>query len=169
MHGGSVSVQSAGLGHGSEFTVRLPLAAMDSRFDRAEKRAPAEKALAKRRILIVDDNRDGAETLAMLLNFLGSDVRVAYDGPSALETMNAYRPDVVLLDIGMPGMDGYEVAGRVRRDPKLQHLTLIALTGWGQEEDRRRCRQVGIDHHMIKPLDLDALQTLLSTIPPAPR
>jgi CheY-like chemotaxis protein len=101
----------------------------------------------------------------MLLNFMGSDVRVAFNGPTALETMAAYRPDVVLLDIGMPGMDGYEVAGRVRRDPDLQNLTLIALTGWGQEEDRRRCRQVGFDHHLIKPLDLDALQSLLTSLP----
>jgi CheY-like chemotaxis protein len=98
----------------------------------------------------------------MLLNLMGSDVRVAHDGPAALEAMSSYQPAVVLLDIGMPGMDGYEVARRARRQPRLKDMTLIALTGWGQEEDRRRCREAGFDHHLVKPVDLEALQALLA-------
>jgi CheY-like chemotaxis protein len=120
------------------------------------------KALLKCRILVVDDSRDEAESLAMLLNLMGSDVRVAHDGPAALEAMSSYQPAVVLLDIGMPGMDGYEVARRARRQPGLKDVTLIALTGWGQEEDRRRCREAGFDHHLVKPVDLEALQALLA-------
>jgi signal transduction histidine kinase len=166
MHGGKVQAYSPGVGKGSEFTVRLPLAASPSPHSTPTLEQNAGgRALSKRRILIVDDNRDGAESLAMLLNFMGSDVRVALSGPAALEIMASYKPNVVLLDIGMPGMDGYEVANQVRQHPQLKDVILIALTGWSQEEDRRRCRKAGFDHHMIKPVDFDALQALLVSLP----
>jgi CheY-like chemotaxis protein/two-component sensor histidine kinase len=167
MHSGKVQAYSAGIGRGSEFTVRLPLAPSPSARTKPsrDESVAASRSLSKRRILIVDDNRDGAESLAMLLNFMGSDVRVALSGPAALEIMTSYKPNVVLLDIGMPGMDGYEVANQVRQHPQLKDVTLIALTGWSQEEDRRRCRKAGFDHHMIKPVDFDALQALLVSLP----
>jgi PAS domain S-box-containing protein len=165
MHGGSAHAHSAGPGQGSEFTVRLPLAPALPRGPQGRGQpvdGSLSKALLKCRILVVDDSRDEAESLAMLLNLMGSDVRVAHDGPAALEAMSSYQPAVVLLDIGMPGMDGYEVARRARRQPGLKDVTLIALTGWGQEEDRRRCREAGFDHHLVKPVDLEALQALLA-------
>ncbi len=165
MHGGSVEARSDGRGKGSEFVVRLPLAAAPRR---AGAPAPEEEGpsavLVLRRVLVVDDNRDAAESLAMLLKLLGSEVHVAYDGPGALEALRTYRPSVVLLDIGMPGMDGHEVARRIRRQPELQDVTLIALTGWGQEEDRRRSQEAGFDYHLIKPVDVGALETLLSSL-----
>jgi CheY-like chemotaxis protein len=101
----------------------------------------------------------------MLLKFLGAEVSTAHDGPAALEALKTYRPSVVLLDIGMPGMDGFEVARRARERPEGRDATLVALTGWGQEEDRRRSREAGIDHHLVKPVDLGALQALLASLP----
>jgi CheY-like chemotaxis protein len=109
----------------------------------------------------VDDNRDAASSLGLLLKLLGAEVRVVNDGPTALEALSSYRPTVVLLDIGMPGMDGYEVARQIRAQPQWRDLTLIALTGWGQEDDRERSRQAGFDHHLIKPADMTALKSLL--------
>jgi CheY-like chemotaxis protein len=117
----------------------------------------------------VDDSRDAADSLGMLLKYLGADVQVVYDGPSALKALALYRPAVVLLDIGMPGMDGYELAQRIRQEPAWQKLVLIALTGWGLEEDRRRSRAAGIDHHLVKPVDADALQGLLASLQTEPR
>jgi signal transduction histidine kinase len=164
MHGGTVEARSDGPGRGSEFVVRLPLA--------AGRLAPHERdgdgrpaAVAPRRILVVDDNHDAADSLGMLLKFLGADVRTANDGPAALEAFKTYRPSVVLLDIGLPGMDGYEVARQARQQPESEDVTLIALTGWGQEEDRRRSREAGIDHHLIKPVDLGVLERLLANLP----
>ncbi len=116
---------------------------------------------ARRRILVVDDNVDSAESLAMMLKLLGNEVRTAHDGPSALAVAAAFLPDVVLLDIGMPGMDGLEVARRLRQMPSLRKAVLIAQTGWGQEEDRRRSVQAGFDHHLTKPVDAAALQVFL--------
>lgn len=109
------------------------------------------------RILVVDDSKDGADSLRMVLQILGADPRVAYDGRSALETIRSFRPAVVLLDIGMPDMDGHEVARRVRADPELAAVRLIALTGWGTEEDRRRSAESGFDEHWVKPVDPDKL------------
>jgi CheY-like chemotaxis protein len=165
MHGGSVEARSDGPGRGSEFTVRLPLARSDVR--RASENdgvAKSSAALAGRRILVVDDNRDAADSLAMLLRFMGAEVLTAYDGPSALEVVRVHRPAVVFLDLGMPGMDGYAVAAQVRREPQYQDVTLIALTGWGQEEDRRRSREAGFDDHLTKPPDIGALEQLLSPL-----
>jgi CheY-like chemotaxis protein len=137
MHGGSVEASSDGPGKGSEFIVRLPLAR--GRRDRFEpnRREGQMMAMSSRRILVVDDHRDSADSLGMLLKFLGADVCIANDGLAALEALKIYRPSVVFLDIGMPGMDGYEIARQARQQPEGRDVTLVALTGWGQEEDRR--------------------------------
>ncbi len=165
MHGGSVRADSAGLGKGSEFVVRLPLAtgAPDEPPGLREggQGSPAVRPPGCR-LLVVDDNRDAAESLALLLGLLGHEVRIAHDGPGALELARGFRPQVVLLDIGMPGMDGYEVARRLRQEPGLENVRLAALTGWGQPEDRRRSAEAGFDHHLVKPVDPDALTKVLA-------
>ena len=119
----------------------------------------------RKRILVVDDNRDAADSLAMLLRTLGAEVQVAYDGLEGLKAFQAHEPAVVLLDIGMPGMDGYEVVRRLRDRSKGKHVPIVALSGWGQEDDRRRAREAGFDHHLVKPANIDALQGLLSSLP----
>ena len=165
MHGGRLEARSDGPGQGSEFTVRLPLALGDKAAeDRPGAATRSAVGLCPRRILVVDDNHDAADSLGMVLKFLGADTRVVYDGPSALAAIRSYRPTVVLLDIGMPGMDGHEVARRVRQEPELRNVVLIALTGWGQEEDRRRSRAAGFDHHLVKPVEAAALQALLTSL-----
>jgi len=123
---------------------------------------PLVEPLPARRILIVDDSRDGGESLAMLLRVLGAEISLAHSGRQALELVDSFKPDVVLLDIGMPGMDGYEVARRIRSNPDNRHISLIALTGWGQDEDRRRSVAAGFDHHLVKPADIDQLRQLLT-------
>ena len=165
MHGGTVHANSAGLGHGTEFVVRLPLAA---RGRAAEELGPPLRRLAAIsgcRILVVDDHHDSANSLGALLKLSGANVRTAYDGETALEAIESYRPRVVFLDIGMPGMDGYEVARKARAESEGRDLTLIALTGWGQEERVRRSKDAGIDHHLVKPVDYNALIDLLSSLP----
>jgi signal transduction histidine kinase len=159
MHGGTVEARSDGPGLGSEFIVRLPLL-VDSHTAAIPVR-PIEP-LPARRILIVDDSRDGGESLAMLLRVLGAEVSLAHSGRKALELVDEYRPDVVLLDIGMPGMDGYEVARRIRANPANRHISLIALTGWGQDEDRKRSVAAGFNHHLVKPADIEQLRQLLT-------
>lgn len=166
MHGGSVEARSAGLGRGSEFLVRLPLAEArtepQSAVCPARGKASVPPAL---RILIVDDNEDSADSMAQLLSALGAEVKVAYGGHSALELLPVHRPSVVLLDLGMPDLDGHEVARQVRLDPELRDVTLIALTGWGQEETRRRTKEAGFDHHLVKPVEFEALLALLASLP----
>jgi CheY-like chemotaxis protein len=124
---------------------------------------PAERAV---HVLLVDDNVDATESLAMLLRLWGHEVAVAHDGPGALRAAEAHRPGVALLDIGLPGMDGYELARQLRRRPGLERTVLVALTGWGQEEDRRRSQEAGFDHHLVKPVELSDLQALLAQAPP---
>ena len=119
-------------------------------------------ATPKHRIVVVDDNLDAAESLALLLTLDGHDVRVAHDGAAALVAVEADPPDLVFLDIGMPVMNGYEVAQRLRQWPGLQNLLLVAMTGWGQEEDRRRSQEAGFDHHLVKPVEPDALRKVLA-------
>ena len=162
MHGGTVVAHSDGAGQGSEFVVRLPLAAEPR--SAAPDTDPAQTTLPPTRILVVDDNRDAADSLGMLLQCLGADVRVAHDGVEALNAVATYQPAVVLLDIGMPGMDGYEVARRIRHSFPERRTPLVALTGWGQEEDRRRARDAGFDHHLIKPAAMETLQALLASL-----
>jgi PAS domain S-box-containing protein len=167
LHGGSIEARSAGLGQGSEFIVRLPLLPADAAGSTVEPSRPASR-IAGQRILVVDDNIDAAESLGALLRCLGAEVMIVHDGPAALEVLQTQKPATVVLDIGMPGMDGYELARRVRATPLGTDLTLIALTGWGNDEDRRRSREAGIDHHLVKPVDLHVLQNLLAaSSPPA--
>lgn len=166
LHGGGVEALSAGLGQGSEFIVRLPLAEARSAEGAVSQPGPLRSLP---RILVVDDNHDAADSLGMLLRFLGAETHVVYDGPAALAALQVFQPAVVLLDLGMPGMDGYEVAQQIRQQPRFQAVKLIALTGWGQAEDRRRTRTVGFDHHLTKPADLDALQTLLASLEGGPQ
>ncbi len=115
-------------------------------------------------MLVVDDNQDAANSLAMLLRLKGHEVRVVHNGPAALELVGEYRPEQVFLDIGMPGMDGYEVARRLRQFPGLEKIRLAAITGWGQQEDRRRTAEAGFDHHLVKPVELSALEGLLAEL-----
>ena len=118
----------------------------------------------KRRLLVVDDNKDAAESMSMLLEMWGHEVAFAYDGPSALETAQRWQPEAVFLDIGLPGMDGYEVAERLRELPQAKDAVLIAITGYGQEDDRRRSRRAGINHHLVKPVAPDALRSLIESL-----
>ena len=170
MHGGEVQAHSDGPGKGSEFIVRLPRQTRDSAAAAAQSHAvdPAAVVLpttTARRILVADDNHDALESLAQLLQLSGHEIHKAVDGVEALEAATRVRPDLVLLDIGMPGMDGYEVARRIRSQPWGRDATLIALTGWGQESDRRRSREAGFDSHCIKPLDVQRLFSLLDSLP----
>ena len=121
-------------------------------------------ATPKRRLLVVDDNRDAAESMSMLLELWGHDVAYAYDGPSALETAEQWHPQAVFLDIGLPGMDGYEVAEKLRELPHARDAVLIAITGYGQEDDRVRSQRAGIDHHLVKPVAPDALRNLIDSL-----
>ena len=159
MHGGTVEARSDGPGLGSEFIVRLPMLKEKALPLEAGRRVPP---LPPRRILIVDDSRDGGESLATLLRVLGADVALAHSGRSALERVTTFRPHVVLLDIGMPGMDGYEVARRIRANPANRGISLIALTGWGQDEDRQRSTAAGFNHHLVKPANIEQLRQLLA-------
>jgi signal transduction histidine kinase len=170
MHGGTVTAYSKGPGHGSEFLIRLPLRVRVYREAAAAlgtATVPHRDGVARKghRILLADDNRDALDSLATLLQCDGHEVHTAADGAEALEVAAECHPDVVLLDIGMPKLDGYEVARRIRAEPWGKATILIALTGWGQDEDRRRSREVGFDSHLVKPLDPEALSTLLARLP----
>jgi CheY-like chemotaxis protein len=162
-HGGTVAVHSEGRGLGSAFEVCLPLADSPSAGRHAR---PAEPGVtvARRRVLVVDDNRDAADSIAMVLTTLGADVRVAYDGIAGLERVERDSPDIAFLDIGMPGMDGHELARRIRERPG-PGPTLVALTGWGQQAERDATRCSGFDHHLIKPVRIEVLQELLNATP----
>lgn len=165
LHGGSVVARSEGQGKGSEFIVRLPIGDETT----AEKRAPVEWDVFQAppetyRILIADDNRDGADSLAMLLQSMGHQVETAYAGDQAVELAKRFRPQVVLLDIGMPKLDGYEASRRIREQEGGRGVVLIALTGWGQEEDRRRTREAGFDLHLVKPVDYGELVKALGAM-----
>jgi PAS domain S-box-containing protein len=163
LHGGTVEAQSEGPGRGSEFLVRLP-ATTDAQGGerRGASGALPEAELPRLRVLVVDDNQDAADSLALLLQLAGQEVRVAYDGQAALALAPEFRPAMAFLDIGMPGMDGYEVGRRLRQLPGMEALVLVALTGWGQEEDRRRSKEAGFDHHLVKPAEADELNRLLA-------
>ena len=158
LHGGSIEAMSPGSGLGSRFTVRLPLPT-------APVSTPVPKPAAispvpPRRVLVVDDNVDAATSLAELLRHRGHEVRAVFDGPEALEEAARFTPDAVVLDIGLPGMDGYETARRLRQLPGGRHMMIVAVTGWGQDEDRRRSKEAGFDHHLVKPAHPDAIEQL---------
>ena len=162
MHEGTVEARSEGTGHGSEFTVRLPIA--ESATAEPPPATRPEPTAAARRILIVDDDEDGAESLAMLLAFGGHDTHQAHDGLQAIEAAERLRPDVILLDIGLPVLNGYEVCRRIRREAWGKNIVMVALTGWGQDEDRHRSSEAGFDAHMVKPVDHDVLLKLLESL-----
>jgi CheY-like chemotaxis protein len=163
MHGGTVTCHGEGLGRGSEFVVRLPMADAPVVADPPPLAgSPRERDRSRSlRVLVIDDNVQSAASLALIVKLWGHDTRVVHGGPEALDVAGAYRPEVVLLDIGLPGMDGYTVARHLRATPGLDGALLVAITGYGREEDRQRSRDAGFDHHLVKPLDLDALQSLL--------
>jgi CheY-like chemotaxis protein len=164
MQGGSVSVRSDGQDQGSEFTVRLPAAppkeaaaALPLARDRPQQPPPLDTS-----ILVVDDNHDAAESMAVLLRMEGYPVHIAYDGPTALQAVESLRPRAVLLDLGLPGIDGFQVAERIRSMPDGARILLIAISGYGQDEHRRRARQTGFDQHFVKPIDPIAITELLA-------
>ncbi|MFO0877464.1 MAG: PAS domain S-box protein [Gemmataceae bacterium] len=164
MHGGTVEARSDGPGHGAEFVVRLPTieetvaAASDPPDDPAARKSSL-------RILVVDDNRDGADSLSMMLRILGNETHTAYDGQEGVEKAERVRPHVILFDIGLPRLNGYEACRHIRRQVWGKSIVLLALTGWGQDEDRRRSQEAGFDHHLVKPVDPEMLLTLLAELP----
>ncbi len=160
MHGGSVDVKSDGHSMGSEFIVHLPvvLSVVHSQNDHGEPTQPSSRC----RILVADDNRDAAMSLAMMLNLMGNDAKTAHDGLEALDVAAAFRPELILLDIGMPRLNGYDTARQIREQPWGKSIVLVALTGWGQEEDRRKSQDAGFDFHMVKPIEPAALEKLLT-------
>ena len=163
LHGGSVEAHSV-LGQGSEFVVRLPVVqptlptVSSPVLDTAQ---PPDKASTGCRVLVVDDNVDAAQSLARLLEMTGHEYRLAYDGPSALEAVMEYRPDVVLLDIGLPGLDGFEVAQKIRQQAALCKIVLVALTGYGQDADRQLSQDAGFDYHLVKPARFSEIEKIL--------
>ena len=161
LHGGTVLARSEGPGRGSEFVVRLPLDLKHRNPSDQSQVVPANP-LVSRRILVVDDQVDAARMLARLLKAQGHEVRVASEGVTAIEAIEADRPEVILLDIGLPGMDGYEVARRLRALPGMDQVILIALTGYGQESDIRLAHEAGFNHHLVKPTDLESIENLLA-------
>ncbi len=170
LHGGTVQATSEGANRGSQFVIRLPAldpaAALDSK-TRPQSRDAAHSHA--RRILVVDDYPRVAESLMKMLALAGHDVRIALDGPTAVEEASSFRPEFIVLDIGLPGMDGYEVARQIRNDPASRQATLIAVTGYGKKEDQLRAYQAGFDHHLTKPVDCAVLLQLIGAKGASPR
>jgi CheY-like chemotaxis protein len=168
MHGGTITAESAGPGLGSTFTVRLP-ALLIPENERVERLAQGERPASKRRrVLVADDNLDAAESLAMLLTMMGHEVRAAHDGAQAVDQAEKFRPDLIFMDVGMPKLDGLEAAAQIRRMAWGAGPVIVALTGWGQEADRKRSKEAGCDEHLVKPLDFDRLSALLAELAAAP-
>ncbi len=164
MHGGTVTARSDGQGRGSEFAVTLPALAADPAGGTTEAGDAPDRAVSRRRVLVVDDNRDGAESLAVMLGLLGDEVTLAHDGLEAVERAQAFRPGVILMDVGMPRLDGLEATRRIRSEPWGRGMTIVALTGWGQAADRERSRAAGCDGHLVKPVNLPDLEGLLAVL-----
>jgi signal transduction histidine kinase/CheY-like chemotaxis protein len=165
LHGGSISAHSTGHGEGSEFVVCLPLASQPSPAEEADRTNPPP-VTESRRILLVDDNLDTATSLAVLFQIAGHETAVAHEGIAAIESAAGFRPHVILLDIGLPGMSGYDICRRLRERAWAQAITIIALTGWGQEADREKSRAAGFDHHLVKPVDFPELLALVTASKP---
>jgi CheY-like chemotaxis protein len=166
MHGGSIAAESEGLGRGATFTVRLPLAAGAPAEPEAGTAMPVGET--RTRVLVVDDNVDAAESLAMMLGLEGHDVRVAFSGTEGLLVACQFVPRVAFLDIGMPGMSGYELATRLREEPALEGLRLVAVSGWGGEADKRRAREAGFDRHLTKPVNVADVVAAIDGDPATP-
>ena len=151
------------LGQGSEFVVRLPVVGLA---DHTQPPSPPQETVEPSgpylRVLVVDDNVDAAKLMAMLVKAAGHDTQTAHDGPTAVQAALDYRPDVMLLDIGLPKMNGYEVAKRIRKEPVLEHVVLVAMTGYGQEDDRKRSLEAGFNHHLVKPGDFKDVRAILA-------
>lgn len=162
MHGGTVEAYSEGPGKGSEFVVRLSIAVAPVQEPSQPIGRDTGTHVSKYRILVVDDNKDSALSLAMMLKIMGHNTWTAHDGIEAIEAVTRFRPDVALLDIGLPKVNGYDVCRRIRDQPWGAGIVLIALTGWGYEEDKRRSKEAGFNFHMVKPVDPAALEKLLS-------
>jgi CheY-like chemotaxis protein len=172
LHGGRVEVRSEGLGRGSEFIVHLPhkvLAPAQARLPDENTGAANANAVRRGHILVADDNRDAAESLALVLRFSGYEVSIAFSGAEALEIGNRERPRAAIIDIGMPGMSGHEVARRMRLEAWGRNAALIALTGWGQEQDKQAAKAAGFDEHLTKPLDPDDVERILEKLLMSPR
>ena len=163
LHGGTVEAYSA-VGQGSEFVVRLPVVPTDTPPPTLSVTETGQQTTRPLRVLVVDDNVDTVLSFSMLLTAAGHDVQTAHDGPTAVQAAIEYRPDVVLLDIGLPGLNGYQVAKRIRQQPTLQNVVLVALTGYGQEADRQTSLQAGFDQHLVKPARFEQLQKILATV-----
>ncbi len=167
MHGGTITVHSDGHDQGSEFVVRVPLAAAQTTGILVRTRGEnhiKKAATGPLKILVVDDNLDSADSLGLLMSLLGNEVRIVHDGLAAVEAANEFRPRVVLLDIGLPKLNGYEAAKTIRQQPGGKEAVLIAVSGWGEDIDRQRSKNAGFDHHLVKPLDPDALTNLLAEL-----
>jgi PAS domain S-box-containing protein len=167
MHGGTISAQSPGLGKGSEFVVRVPAAPASTaelKVLAAETRGVKPEGRGPIRILVVDDNHDSADSLGLLMKLLGNEVRIVHDGLEAVDAAKEFEPHVVLLDIGLPTLNGYETAQEIRRQPWGKQAVLIAVTGWGEPTHRQRSRKAGFDHHLVKPVDPDVLTNLLASL-----
>lgn len=162
MHGGTIHADSAGLNKGSTFTLRLPLATGQAKVAEAPESA-TDASTQSLRVLVVDDNIPSAKTTGWMLELIGHEPILAHDGPEALEAARIHKPDVIMLDIGLPGMNGYEVCRELRNDPAFKDTMMIAQTGWGQERDRQQAREAGFDHHLVKPVELEKLTELLSS------
>jgi len=165
MHGGRLSAYSEGVGKGSKFVVHLPMAEAERARAVSDASSTGEPTIrTERRVLVVDDNRDAADSLGALLEMLGAHVRVVYDGHAALAALREFQPAVIFLDLGMPGLDGFEVARRIREHEDLRDVALVAVTGWGQEQDRRRTRAAGFDRHLVKPIDPRKMDAVLASV-----
>jgi CheY-like chemotaxis protein len=162
LHGGTVTAASPGLGLGAEFTVRLPAVANLAEEEHELRGGPARPEAKGARILVVDDNEDSTRAIARLLKASGHEVWTAFDGKAAIEAARSHRPDVVLLDIGLPLMDGYQVAATLRRDEAFKETLIVAASGYGQDQDRRKSKEAGFDHHLTKPIDFAELFELTS-------
>lgn len=167
MHGGTVEARSEGQGKGSEFIVRLPITENLSVTANQNISVGGMEGLSSLRVLVVDDNEASAKTMGWMMEFYGHEIKIAHDGPSAIKTALEYRPSIILLDIGLPGMNGYEVCKAMRLEPSLKNAILIAQTGWGQPEHRQRSKEAGFNHHLTKPVDIKTLEKLLKDISPS--
>jgi CheY-like chemotaxis protein len=162
MHGGTIEANSDGPGRGSEFVVRLPVVVEAAGLPTGDGQEEPSAPKSAHRILVVDDNRDSAISLGMMLKLMGNETHTAHDGLAAVEAAEEFRPDVILLDIGLPKLNGYDACRRIREQPWSKDTLIVAATGWGQDDDRRRSKEAGFDHHLVKPVDAAELNRLLA-------